>query len=182
MSNYASCQMQGCYILTNLPDNVSDHLPIRSTIKLSLVNQKCPPGTKPHNIYPKIDWSKASLCKKYTSTLKLFEDTMPELPIDDINTHASANNYVNRMCDGMKTVIYKAVESVTQQHRSSYKGKYRKSDCWNENCLIARDRQRLWHIFWHSCHRPREGHVFESYKLAKKAYRNACRWALSSSA
>ena len=86
------------------------------------------------------------------------------------------------MCNDLKTVFHKSAETACSQQASSYKGKYIRRHWWSDSCLIARDRQRFWHRLWDSCGRPREGHVHDSYKLAKKTYRNVCRSALNSTA
>ena len=46
-------------------------------------------------------------------------------------------------------------------------------------CLITRDRHRFWFNIWKTCNRPREGHIYECHKLAKKTYRTACRKAVN---
>ena len=48
------------------------------------------------------------------------------------------------------------------------------------DCTLTRDRQRFWFQIWKDCGRPRNGHVYTSYKLVKKTYRNACRSAVNS--
>ena len=45
--------------------------------------------------------------------------------------------------------------------------------------LFARDRHRFWFNIWKTCNRPREGHIYECHKLAKKTYRTACRKAVN---
>ena len=181
LSNFASGQLQGCHILSSLADNVSDHFPIQSNLNVTLNNQNCPVKTNSPINYPKLDWSNINLRNKYTCSLKHFENMLRVLPIDEIDSHATASKYVDDMCDSLKTVLHKTVETVNKAKASSYKGKYIRRHWWNENCLIARDRQRFWHSLWDSCDRPKEGHVYDSYKLAKKAYRNACRMALNNS-
>ena len=44
---------------------------------------------------------------------------------------------------------------------------------------IAKNRVGFWLNIWYSCHRPREGYVYLSYKSAKKTYGKVCNMAVN---
>ena len=94
-----------------------------------------------------------------------------------ISDRASAISTVNTMSSTSSSLMHQAVEHVAEAGRSSYKGHHRRHHWWNSDCLTARDRRRFWLKLWNSCGRPREGHTYTCYKLAKKTYRHACRTA-----
>ena len=58
---------------------------------------------------------------------------------------------------------------------SNYKGNRPRKLWWNNDCSIAKSRVKFWYDIWVSCNRPRSGHVFSSYKLAKKHFRKLCK-------
>ena len=180
MSKFASGLVKDCQILSNLANNVSDHLPLKSSIDIHIENSKTSEvQTCPVNKYPTLNWSKINLCNQYKVNVRKLGDNLTNTPLKEIDSHAKANQYLNNMCNNITTVMHKAVKAVNKECNERYKGKYRKKHWWDGNCLLARDRQRFWHRLWVSCDRPREGHIYDSYKLAKNMYRNTCRLAIN---
>ena len=78
----------------------------------------------------------------------------------------------------MENVLHEATHQVLRDRQMAYRGKHKKRHWWNSNCLYHRDRQRFWFGLWKTAGKPRTGHVYDCYKLAKKSYRAACRSAV----
>lgn len=76
--------------------------------------------------------------------------------------------------------MHDAVNKTQSASKSSYKGQHTPRNWWNDDCLVSRDRQRFWYSIWKSCDRPRCGHVYDCYKLAKRGYRKSCRLSVNS--
>ena len=58
--------------------------------------------------------------------------------------------------------------------------KKRKQFWWNNDCTLSRNRLKFWFSLWKSCSRPRQGPVYDSYKMAKQCFRKVCRTAVNS--
>ena len=180
MSKFASGMVNNCQILSDLANNVSDHFPLKSSINIGIENTKVSAiQTNPVNKYPSLNWSKINLCNQYKENIGNLADGLINIPPREIDSRAEATQHVNNMCNNITSAMHNAVKAVNNECNERYKGKYRKKHWWDGNCLLARDRQRFWHRLWVSCDRPREGHIYDSYKLAKNTYRNTCRFAIN---
>ena len=130
--------------------------------------------------HPKLDWSNVKHCHEYKTNLENLQNELLNVSINSIDTKDVAIDQANKLCNNVISTLHKAVDKTIADNQSRYKGKYLKKHWWSNDCLISRDRQRFWFRIWISCDRPREGHIFECYKLAKKTYRKACRMAVNS--
>ena len=181
LSRFAFEQLKNCEILSDLCDNVSDHYPIMSSLSIvfnKITNNKS--DYKQAFEHPKIDWTKIKNCKEYKKCLKQLENELISIPVELIEDHDAALKHANNIYDNINAILHKAVEKANNATASNYKGNFKKKHWWNDDCLVSRDRQRFWFKIWVSCDRPREGHIYDCYKLAKKTYRKACRIAINS--
>ena len=181
ISNYASGHVRSCQIMSDITDNNSDHHPLQTVIDINIPMADTSKSTmyKSAPKYPRINWSDQrvrSLYQKYVAEL------CPRSNVRDIDSgldKSGAEDMVNVMCDDLVEIFHKATSMTADDHSSRYKGHHKKNNWWSWDCTITRDRQRFWFTMWKDCGRPREGYVYSSYKLAKKAYRDACRLSVN---
>ena len=83
------------------------------------------------------------------------------------------------MCNDAVTVMHECCSSVASDKHDVYKVPFKLNRWWNRDCLVTRDRQRLWYGIWKSCGRPRVGHVY-MLQVSRKTYRRACNQAMNS--
>ena len=84
---------------------------------------------------------------------------------------------MNQLCSELCDLMHICCERTAKVCRkpSNYKGNRPRKLWWNNDCSIAKSRVKFWYDIWVSCNRPRSGHVFSSYKLAKKHFRKLCK-------
>jgi hypothetical protein len=107
------------------------------------------------------------LCEQYAKCIKGRANGMCNSNLDSISNKDAAIDAVNSMCDNVESVIHECCSTVLEAATKSH-SRLRKRHWWNNDCLVSRDRQRLWFCIWVSCGRARQGHVYNNYKLAKK--------------
>ena len=169
-----------CKIMSDMQDNVSDHFPLCLSVKLPVnITYNDNDLSDSINKFPRINWSDNSLCSQYSSLVCDTSVILDSVSPDSVVTKVDAMSTVNNLCNKITSTMHAAVDELSQAVKSQYKGKYHKTSWWNQNCLIARDRHRFWFNIWKTCNRPREGHIYECHKLAKKTYRTACRKAVN---
>jgi hypothetical protein len=86
--------------------------------------------------------------------------------VDKSNASATVNNLYEQLC----TAMHDCVKST----RSNPKSGGKKRHWWNQDCNIARDRNRLFHHIWKSCGRPSHGTVYNCYRDSRKVFRRCC--------
>jgi hypothetical protein len=129
--------------------------------------------------FPRVDWSDSTQCQLFATYVEATATTLPQVDIDSVLDHESARIKIDIMCDTMKTAVHKAAQLVHNHRQSSYRGRHKKKHWWNSDCLYNRDRQRFWFRLWKAAGKPRTGHVYSCYKLAKKSFRKVCRQAVN---
>ena len=140
-SKFAYDNVTDCKILC-LPENVSDHLPIRTNIVLDIkVTSDCSSPKTVGALYPRIDWSDNRQCQSFSQHIAETAMTLPHVDIDSIQNLKSARIKIDNLCDNLKDVIHGAAQKVIDDKHSSYKGKHRKRHWWNGDCLFYRDKQ-----------------------------------------
>ena len=168
---------KNCSIIHDWASNTSDHHPISTTIELCIressdnaineLNKKC-------KKYPWLNWSDSSICSAYTNKVAQMAMSLKTVNIDNISNKENALRAVNFMCENLADVIHGACDTVISEKQTPYKGRFKKKNWWNTDCLIARDKQRFWFRLWKNLDRPRSGQVYLCYKSAKKTYRRVC--------
>lgn len=184
VSDYFSNRITNCHIMADVKDNVSDHLPIKTGLTLHIPCDDNTP-TKHHDLhvpYPRVNWSnvdaRSSYEKHLSSRLDDLNHHIPNLiSIENADKALSTVNLINESLTG---AMHDASSDVLAAQSGGNKGRVKKH-WWSSDCTAARDRQRFWFALWKTCDRPRSGHVFASYKLAKKSYRDARRGAANTS-
>ena len=180
-SKFASENVSNCKILC-MPDNVSDHLPIRTDIVLNVnVPSDCSIPKTMGVAYPRIDWSDTRQRQSFSKHAAEAAKMLPNIDIDNIQNQKSARTQIDNLCDSLKDVIHGSAQKVIDDKHGSYKGKHQKRHWWNGDCLFYRDKQRFWFSLWKAAGRPRTGQVFTCYKLSKKSFRKACKIAMNGS-
>ena len=133
--------------------------------------------------FPHIDWSKCNHRELYLKNVKKEISTYQYTDTQSICNVNDATEYVNKSFESITGILHKctAVSCHQKNSSSTYDGNRPKKHWWDKNCSVTKSRVKFWYSIWSSCNRPREGHVFLSYKLAKKSYRKACKNAVDSS-
>ena len=175
--------IKSCTIMSNLSLNVSDHYPLCTTLHFSLtsdanvdtgVNIDRPPK------YPVVNWSDDRICSAYSNYVTEAARSLQTCNIDDVSNRDVACKVVESMCNDAVNIMHKSCKMVISDSHQRYKGRYKKNNWWNNDCLMTRDRQRFWFRIWKSCGRPRTGQIYLCYKTAKKTYRYSCNRAMNS--
>ncbi len=124
-----------------------------------------------------IDWSKHANCEKYRENVNNMSNNYTH-KYGLCGDVASAQCEVNTMYKNIVKHIHGASE-FTMPKRVSTHQKYKSSPWWSQSTNLAKNRKSLWYGIWSSCGKPRTGHVYNCYKLAKSAYRQAYRLAFN---
>ncbi len=153
--------VRGCVIL-EVPSNTSDHMPIKTSISLDLDNSSTAvdsikeyPNTG--MICPSIDWSNMEITKQYQSNIAKAANQIKPVMLNGIIDKSHAT-----LSDSLSDIIHRSCKNI--QKCLTYKGSYSQKHWWNNDCDTAKIRVK-------SCGKPREGHVYLSYKCTKKTYR-----------
>ena len=97
--------------------------------------------------------------------------------LSQIKCKLDAQNFVNIYCNRITETIH---DAVSMSSNSLPYSKKRKQFWWNNDCTLSRNRLKFWFSLWKSCSRPRQGPVYDSYKMAKQCFRKVCRTAVNS--
>ena len=98
-----------------------------------------------------------------------------------MTTPEDGQAFVNQQCDAIESAIKDACEVVNPAASNSTVtgGATRRTPWWTASTKIAKSRKTFWYRIWNCNGKPRSGHVYDSYKLAKCTYRRACREAFN---
>jgi hypothetical protein len=170
-----------CHIVNEVPDNVSDHLPVSVSLHISCGDENVLLDSTSDTVQ-RINWNDGNVRDMYVKAISVLskEITIP-CDVHNISTTTQMQNFVDEYCETICGVMHKAADSLVNsvgeiQHKNK-RGKH----WWNSDCTVARDRNRFWYSLWRSCDRPRHGAVYDSYKYSKHVYRKACRTSINKS-
>ena len=168
VSNHFSDQITSCNILSDIVDNVSDHLPLRTCISLQLKQPFATDISRGADIekYPLMDWSDKALCARYSDIMSQSSLCFRPIPTSSVTTVDQARNAMNAMNKQLNTLFHDTVQTICDDNLPKYKGTYKRNTWWTKDCYIARDRHRFRYRIWKSCDRPRQGRIYDCYKLA----------------
>ena len=178
INEYASDMILKCKILSDYPDNVSDHMALCASLSISVQNDtrtndkfsKC--GT-----FPKANWHDVTYQKKYKSEISLQLEKIPLVDIDSVNDRDEALVFVNKLYQRLCYAMHISVKNCNDIfHDENNRGK--KKHWWNRECKTTRDRNRLFHYIWKCSGRPKSGVIYDCYRGSRKAYRRCCRQAV----
>ena len=135
-----------CTILCYMPDVVSDHLPLRTTVSIDMCVDG-PQDTTPPRFttrYPRIDWSDKKQCEQYAHHMSNISTTeLHDVDIANVSDLETAQHHVDSMCDAMQHVVHSAVSEMQDERPSSSQRKSHRKHWWTSDCLESRDRQRF---------------------------------------
>ena len=160
--------VKNCQIVRSYPENTSDHLPLLTSLNVDTGSSKISNDSyiQPRT-FPKCNWDSPKFCENFANNRNDCLDNMPSLHCKNIT---SAQETVDTFCNDLIGAIHDSVNKSQYETNSSKKHR-KKVHWWNNDCSIARNRQRFWYNIWIQCNRARSGQVFQCYKLAKKEYR-----------
>ena len=129
---------------------------------------------------------------KLARVVPIFKSGDPSLPINysyisgslntnynDVTDSKEAQQSVNTICSDVIACINHATREVNPI-QDSKKNKFQKAlPWWSRSTATAKNRKSFWYKIWLDCEKPRSGHTYECYKLAKAAYRRAHRLAFN---
>ena len=184
LSRYSFEQLTNCSIVDfNVNDEwSSDHLPIRTEILMNIDSGATTGENKLQHppVFAHVNWDHPDSSVKYKQFVADGLQAVHKIDVDDIVNVSDAQRILDDKCDEITRVIHAASEKTVNGKTSNYKGKYSKTPWWSYDCQVTRDRARFWRSLWAQCGKPRTGAVYNCYKSVKKAYRQACRQAVSS--
>ena len=162
-----------CLIQDHHEDNVSDHLPIRTLLKLKVETDVLLPGSGGDGSrrFPRPNWDNYSVRENFNELVKSdVDEFISDFNFDNISPGSvEALERLNFHIDSFNTCLHAAAAKVS--HNKSHK-QYKPRHFWCPTLNDLRDRKRFWWRLWCSIGRPREGHVFEVWKQCKKAFRH----------
>ena len=127
-----------------------------------------------------IDWKSIGFREKYCEAL---QRSLHNFNTDHthVTTLEEGQAFVNQLCDAAESAIKDACEVVNPATSNSTVtgGATRRTPWWTAPTKIAKSRKTFWYRIWICNGKPRSGHVYDSYKLAKCTYQRACREAFN---
>lgn len=179
---YLQDYMINCRILSDCPDNTSDHFAIQTSLRIPLTASSADAsssGTAPPRL-PRLDWEQPNVKSAYREAVENALHAVPLMNIGSV-TRDSAQAVVNSLSDSLVKAMHHATQTVWDStHRREHSGGGRRRHWWSHDCTVARDRMRLFFHIWKSCNRPGTGSVYECYREARRAFRRICRQAVNS--
>ena len=177
----ARLHLYNCVILPENTDLSSDHLPIKTTLEIiHLEKQKhiLDEPLQPMAMHAKVDWSRDDTCRSFTNCIKNISGSL-NTNYNDVTDSKEAQQSVNTICSDVIACINHATREVNPI-QDSKKNKFQKAlSWWSRSTATAKNRKSFWYKIWLDCEKPRSGHTYECYKLAKAAYRRAHRLAFN---
>ena len=173
-----------CKILTECPDNLSDHLPISCTLQLQIQNSPMSlPSPEVNSIqlrhFPRPKWNDKVTQEIYSQCLARQLCSIQPIDFSAYDSAAVANDTLNDFYLQISTSMHKAAQEATASSAQGTRSQHKKH-WWNGDCTLARNRCRLFFKVWKDMGRPLNGAAYECYKDARRSYRRACRTASSS--
>ena len=171
-------KVKNCTIIQHTPDNVSDHLPLSTTLDClvtAAVDGNSCSNYEDFKQYAKGKWDNLDFQQMYHATvdanLKLHDNKV-------LVTKDNALDIINKRYSQLCDVLHKSVDSCLQIIRPSKCNRnFKNKKWWNQDCARAKRRNSIFHYIWKQSGKPSFGSVYENYKYAKKHYRKMCRLA-----
>ena len=179
---YLCDTVNNCRIKCNDQDNVSDHYPVFLDIDICIPSssynhrESVDPSDASVPVFPKPRWNNLTFMETYQRTVDDRMNQIHLIPVAEVNK-SNVLLHVNRLYGSVCTAMHDSVK-LSLSHLP--KRKYRHKSWWNQNCHLARDRNRTFHHIWKRSGRPTKGLLYECYKSTRKAYRKCCRQAVKS--
>lgn len=176
----SSCVLD-CRILTDCPDNLSDHLPIRCSLQFPSHDLCSPPGPSPalpfH--FPRPNWKDPASQERYRESLSRKLASVHSPDFRHVSSPVEASTAVNALYSSISSSIHDAAQEATSAISHCTRLAHQKH-WWNGDCTTARNRSRLFFRIWKDMGRPLHGAAYECYKEARRSYRRTCRSATNS--
>ena len=127
-SKFDEDNLCSCVILCDTRDCVSDHLPLKTSIKLKVKQSSGAPKDASHLLNKYHAWTGPIniMCEEYISCIQNEADKLQNIMVDSVKTPTDARKTINGICDNLKRVIHSSSSKAAQQQSSSYQGKHRK--------------------------------------------------------
>jgi exonuclease III len=180
-SDEARPMILSCHIRDELSANASDHLPVSTDVRITHPCVTADDSTKERmTLHPRMNWSRPDMKRRYKEHAVERLKAISRTNLNDV-CEDSAPDHANRLCNDITQALHEAARQAIEEDRRAQRPDRPRKHWWNDECRMTRDRHRFWFHLWKCCGRPREGHVYVSYKTSKKAYRRTCRSAMNSS-
>ena len=169
-SAYDIDAVQSCNIIPEESDNLSDHLPLRVSLKLRLSQKPSDSNiSEPQHTLPK--WKNQAMTVLYQQCLKKELDSVPDLDLSALSNSQSAQATIDTHVDAINSAFHKAATKAGCIPERKFKPK----PFWCPELSKIRDQKRFWFQLWISCGRPKSGAVYDCHKLVKKTFRRTLR-------
>lgn len=162
-------KIKNCVIKPEEAHNVSDHLPVQTTITILTSEKSAPKGSVESNVcFMPPNWNNSNVKAKYCTILA--EKLSNIYPMNDIPDDNIAEWIDNRLATVNSIIHESAAEAGCIPKRMSRPKPY-----WCPELSELRDKKRYWWSIWVSAGRPRNGTIFEIWKGLKKQFRRQAR-------
>ena len=173
-SNNKSLELLNCSILDHDVDNVSDHLPLRSIIKLNISSDTCINNPDSVNPASRPNWDNYMVRDKYSTLVENSINSMPALNMDGVEPNSIEGH--NRINDYINSINHCIITASSEVSHGRQNKQYSPKHFWCPALSQLRDRKRFWWNLWCENGRPRQGQVYEIWKMCKKAFRKYYRF------
>ena len=125
-----------CHIVSEVMDNVSDHLPVGMELRVELCKVKTGkwPVTTGMPSYPPANWTNDARNEQYRNIVREKLMCIPPLTLDSKNDAKMAENCINDYVTSLNSALHDAAAEVgcTSTHH------------YNPKLSVLRDRKRFW--------------------------------------
>lgn len=159
-----------CNIVPRADRNVSDHLPIIATVRITL-SRSADTAISSFRALPPPRWRDGVTKQKYSNSVTSRLAHASHLDLSCCSSDTDKQNQVDEYLKFLSSALLGAADDagcVSAKHGVPKKW-------WCPKLSRLRDRVRFWRHLWCEMGRPRTGHVYDCYKNTKKEYKRTCR-------
>ena len=170
-TSYDTIHIESCAIIPFEDGNVSDHLPIRMTIRVNIPHADNVSTTHTGNNQLFTNWRNSHNNAQYRLKLRDMLVNVPRLNVSTQTCPDEIQATIDRYVDQLTNCMIDSAKNA----RIVPKIRYQPKKYWCPDLSRARDTKRFWWRLWCDIGRPRQGAVYKCYKNTKKLYRKLSR-------
>ena len=160
-----------CKIIPEDCDNVSDHLPIRSSFSVTIGRCEAVNIDPIKNVCVPPNWSNKCRNVNYNDIVSDLFNNVPLLADSEFTDQQTLSTAINTRLGFINETLHTATKAAGCIPSKILKPK----TFWCPELSRLRDKKRFWWSVWVSCNRPRSGVVFGIWKDLKKKFRKLSR-------
>ena len=147
--------VKDCVILHDALDKMSDHLAVSLTLKMDIstsIKSNNKADSNASSVHPRARWHDKCFQERYASVIEENLDKISIMPADKVKFE-DAKHYVDCVYDQLCEAMHFGVASCSAVNNSTKGKKW----WWNQDCLVMRNRNRLFHFIWKKSGKPDSG-------------------------